>query len=190
MKKIKIKILVFLLILSLKLSAQGSDPFVGQIMWVPYNFAPKGWAECKGQILPISQNTALFSLLGTTFGGNGQTTFALPDMQGRTIMGDSAGYPTGTTTGEANVTLLSTEIPAHTHVVNAVKVEGNQNLPSGNFPADTKAGDPEYSDAVANTTMHPLMINPTGGGQPHNNMQPYGTLKCIIALQGVYPQRP
>jgi microcystin-dependent protein len=95
-------------------------------MWVPYNFAPKGWAECKGQILPISQNTALFSLLGTTFGGNGQTTFALPDMQGRTIMGDSADYPTGTTTGEANVTLLSTEIPAHTHVVNAVKVEGTK----------------------------------------------------------------
>lgn len=190
MKKIKIIVLVFLLMLSLKLSAQGSEPFIGQIMWVPFNFAPKGWAECKGQTLSINQNTALFSLLGTQFGGNGQTTFALPDMQGRTIMGDNDYYPTGATIGQASVSLLTTEIPVHTHVVNAVKVEGNQNLPLGNFPADTKAGDPEYSDAPANTTMHPLMINPTGGGQPHNNMQPYGTLKCIIALYGVFPSRP
>ena len=190
MTKFKISTLVFLLMISLKLSGQGDSPFIGQIMWVPYNFAPKNWAPCDGQILPISQNTALFSLLGTQFGGNGQSTFALPDMRGRTMMGDSDSYPLGTMNGETNVTLLTSEMPSHTHTVNAVKVEGNMNLPTGNFAADTKTGDPEYSDATANTTMSPTMITPSGGGQPHNNMQPYGTLKCIIALQGVYPQRP
>lgn len=176
--------------LSLKLSGQGSDYYLGQIMWVPYNFAPKGWAACEGQLLGIAQNTALFSLLGTQFGGNGTTNFALPDMRGRTMMGDSNSYPVGTINGETNVTLLTTEMPTHTHSVNAVNVEGNMNLPIGNFPADTKTGDPEYSDATANSTMSPLMISAVGGNQPHNNMQPYNTLKCIIALQGVYPQRP
>ena len=190
MGKIKISALVFLIMLSIKLSGQGSEPFIGQIMWVPYNFAPKNWAACEGQLLPISQNTALFSLLGTQFGGNGTSNFALPDMRGRTVMGDSNSYPVGTQNGTATVTLLTSEIPSHTHIVNAVKIEGNQNLPTGNFPADSKAGDPEYSDATANTTMNPAMISGAGGGQAHNNMQPYGTLKCIIALTGIYPPRP
>ncbi|PZU86719.1 MAG: phage tail protein [Chryseobacterium sp.] len=186
MKRFKISILFCLVILSLKVSAQ-STPFIGQIMWVPYTFTPKNWAPCEGQLLPIAQNTALFSLLGTQFGGNGSTNFALPDMRGRTVMGDSENYPVGTANGSASVTLLSTEMPSHSHIANAVKIEGNQNIPSGNFHADTKAGDPEYSDANANTTMAPQMIGISGGGQPHNNMQPYGTLKCIIALQGIFP---
>lgn len=190
MKKIKISTLVILLMLSLKVSGQVNDPFIGQIMWVPYNFTPKNWAQCNGQLLPISQNTALFSLLGTQSGGNGQTTFALPDMQGRTMMGDSDTYPVGTKNGVANITLITGEMPNHTHNVKAVKIEGNKNLPTSNFHADTKTGDPEYSDATANTTMSPTMVTPSGDGQPHNNMQPYGTLKCIIALQGVFPQRP
>ena len=190
MKKIKISALVFLLMLSVKLSAQGSEPYLGQIMWVPYNFAPKNWLACEGQILPIAQYTALFSLLGTTFGGNGTTNFALPDMRGKTIIGENSSYPLGTTSGEANVTLFATQMPAHTHIINAVKTEGNQNLPTANFHADTKAGDPEYSDANANTTMSPQMVSVIGGSQAHNNMQPYGTLKCIISLYGIFPPRP
>ena len=190
MKKIKISVLVILVVLSVKVSGQGMEPFLGQIMWVPYNFSPKNWAACEGQLMPISQNTALFSLLGIKFGGNGTTNFALPDMRGKTVMGDSNTYPVGTHNGAASVTLLSTEMPSHTHIVNAVKIEGNQNLPTGNFQADTKTGDPEYSDAAGNTTMSPTMIATAGGGQPHNNMQPYGTLKCIIALTGIYPERP
>jgi len=190
MKKIKSLVSAFLLILSVTLYGQ-SEPFIGQIMWVPYNFAPKGWAECKGQILPIAQNTALFSLIGTQFGGNGQTTFALPDMSGRTIMGaDNNNYPVGYQNGASSVTLLNSEMPSHTHAVNAIKTEGNSNLPTNNFHADTKAGDAEYSDAAANTNMSLQMVSTAGGNQPHNNMQPYGTLKCIIALQGVFPQRP
>ncbi|MCG2794165.1 MAG: tail fiber protein [Weeksellaceae bacterium] len=190
MKKLKINAVVGLLLLSLKLSGQGSQPYIGQIMWVPYNFVPKNWAACNGQLLAIQQNPALFSLIGTWFGGNGSTNFALPDMRGRTIMGESENYPVGSLNGSETVTLLISEMPAHTHTVTAIKVEGNQNVPSGNFFADTKAGDPEYSDAVANTTMNPTMLTTVGFGEPHNNMQPYGTLKCIISLYGIYPPRP
>ena len=191
MKKIKIKILVFLLMLSLKLSAQGSDPFLGQIMWVPYNFAPKGWAGCNGQILSIAQNQALFSLLGTTYGGNGSTTFALPNIQSRVLLGDGSAYTLGQNAGEENHTLTLNEMPAHNHLLNAVTSDGNKSSPEGNLPANTKVLDKEYASYGSGnmTTMNNGVVGATGGNLPHNNLQPYVTFKCIIALQGIFPSR-
>ncbi|WP_114822219.1 phage tail protein [Chryseobacterium sp. KLBC 52] len=177
------------------LKAQASEPFLGQIAFVPYNFAPKYWAECNGQLLPIAQNQALFSLLGTTYGGNGTTTFALPDMRGRVLVhnGQAPGGPTmytmGETGGTESVTLLITQMPAHNHTVNAVTAEGNQNTPTNNLPADTKTLDKEYSDTAANTVMKNTMVGNTGGSQPHENRPPFITLKCIIALAGVFPSQ-
>ncbi|GEJ47108.1 MULTISPECIES: phage tail protein [unclassified Chryseobacterium] len=175
------------------LKAQASDPYLGQIAFVPYNFAPKNWAECNGQLLPIAQNQALFALLGTTYGGNGTTTFALPDMRGRVLVhnGQAPGGPTTYTMGQIggteSVTLTVTQIPPHNHTVNAVTADGNQNSPTNSLPADTKILDKEYSDAAANTTMKSTMVNNTGGGQPHENRPPFITLKCIISLVGVFP---
>ncbi|PWN58869.1 phage tail protein [Chryseobacterium viscerum] len=177
------------------LKAQASEPFLGQIAFVPYNFVPKNWASCDGQLLSIAQNTALFSLLGTTYGGNGTTTFALPDMRGRVLVhnGQAPGGPTtytmGQTGGAESVTLLVTQIPAHSHTVNAVTAEGNQNSPTNSLPADTKLLDKEYSDATANTTMKSTMVNNTGGNQAHENRPPFITLKCIISLVGVFPSQ-
>lgn len=174
------------------LHAQASEPFLGQIAFVPYIKAPNGWADCNGQLLPISQNQALFSLLGTTYGGNGTTTFALPDMRGRVIISQGQGpglssYVIGEIGGSESVTLTTQQMPAHTHTVNAVTAEGNQNSPTNNLPADTKGLDKEYSDTAANTTMKGTMISPAGGSQPHENRPPFVTLRCIIALQGIYP---
>lgn len=177
------------------LKAQASEPFLGQIAFVPYNFVPKNWAACNGQLLSISQNQALFSLLGTQYGGNGTTNFALPDMRGRMLVheGQAPGGPTtytmGQTGGAESVTLLVTQMPAHSHTVNAVTAEGNQNTPTNTLPADTKTLDKEYSDANANTTMKSTMLNPAGGNQPHENRPPFLTLKCIISLQGVFPSQ-
>ncbi|WP_415329187.1 phage tail protein [Chryseobacterium sp. MMS23-Vi53] len=177
------------------LKAQASEPFLGQIAFVPYNFVPKNWAACNGQIMSIAQNQALFALLGTTYGGNGTTTFALPDMRGRVLIheGQAPGGPTnytmGQTGGSESVTLLVSQMPAHSHTVAAVTSEGNQNVPTNSLPADTKGLDKEYSDATANTTMKSTMINPTGGNQPHENRPPFVTLKCIISLQGVFPSQ-
>lgn len=177
------------------LKAQATEPFLGQIAFVPYNFVPKNWAPCNGQLLPISQNQALFALLGTTYGGNGTTTFALPDMRGRVLVheGQAPGGPTNYTMGQIggaeSVTLQVTQMPPHSHTINAVTSEGNQNSPANNLPAETKALDKEYSDANANITMKSTMINPTGGGQPHENRPPFLTLKCIIALQGIFPSQ-
>jgi len=196
MKKLVLACTLLLSIVSTTaLKAQASDPFLGQIAFVPYNFVPKNWAACNGQLLSISQNQALFSLLGTQYGGNGTTTFALPDMRGRVLVheGQAPGGPTtytmGQTGGAESVTLLVTQMPSHSHTVNAVTAEGNQNTPTNSLPADTKALDKEYSDATANTTMKSTMVNPTGGNQPHENRPPFLTLKCIISLQGVFPSQ-
>lgn len=174
------------------IKAQGSDPFLGQIAFVPYTFVPNHWAECNGQLLPISQNQALFSLLGTTYGGNGTTNFALPDMRGRTVVhnGQSPGgsnYLIGQTGGVESVTLTTQQMPMHTHTLNATTTEGNQNLPTGSIPADTKILDKEYSNVVPNTTMNTAAIGVAGGNQPHENRPPFLTLKCIISLQGIFP---
>lgn len=177
------------------LKAQASDPFLGQIAFVPYTFVPKNWAECNGQLLSIAQNTALFSLLGTTYGGNGTTTFALPDMRGRVLVhnGQAPGGPTNYTMGQIggaeSVTLNVTQMPSHNHTVNAVTAEGNQNIPTGSLPANTKVLDKEYSDTTADTTMKSTMLNNTGGNQPHENRPPFITLKCIISLTGIFPSQ-
>lgn len=173
--------------------AGGSAAYVGEIMWVPYNFAPTGWATCDGQLLPIAQNTALFSLLGTYYGGDGKTTFALPNMQGRVLIKEGQGpglsnYDLGQSGGEETHTLLASEIPVHTHQIQVDASVATQTAPGGNVLAQSATGALYSSTATA--TMAPGALLPQGGGQPHNNMMPYITLTCIIALQGVFPARP
>ena len=177
-----------------KANAQQVEAFLGEIRMFAGNFAPKGWAFCQGQILPIAQNQALFALLGTTYGGDGRTTFALPDLRGRAPVGFGQGLglsnkDLGQQFGSETVTLTTAQMPAHSHTVNAVTTEGNQNLPTNSLPANTKTLDKEYSDANANTTMKATMVNPTGGNQPFGVSQPSLGVNFIIALQGVFPSR-
>ena len=171
-----------------------SEPFLAEIYMGGMNFAPRGYALCQGQILSISQNTALFALLGTTFGGNGQTTFALPDLRGRIPMGDGQGPGlTGRTLGEVGgtetITLLTNEIPAHVHTLNAVTEAGNASVPTGAYLANTGALDKEYRNAGTPTAMNAAAISPAGGNQPHSNVQPYIVLTFYIALEGIFPSR-
>jgi microcystin-dependent protein len=193
MKKLILSIALLLsFVLNFNVKAQASDPFLGQIAFVPYTFVPKFWHECDGSLLPISQNQALFSLLGTTYGGNGTTNFALPDMRGRVVVsnGTSAqgtSYVMGQTGGTETVTLTQAQMPAHNHAINASTAEGNQNIPTGNIPADTKILDKEYSNTAPNTAMNSAMVGSTGGNQPHENRPPFLTLKCIISMAGVFP---
>jgi microcystin-dependent protein len=167
-----------------------AEPFLGQIMLVPYNFAPRGWAFCAGQILPISQNSALFSLLGTSYGGNGTTTFALPDLRGRVAVGVGQGpglspYNLGQQAGAENVTLLQQQMPIHNHVASANNGSATATRPAGTVPA----GGGSYAAASDGTTMNPTFIQNAGGSQPHNNIQPFLGLNYIIALTGVFPSR-
>ena len=167
------------------------DPFVAEIRIVGFNFAPNGWAFCDGQILPLSQNTALFSLLGTMYGGNGLSTFALPNLQGRAPMQQGQGpglsnRSQGETGGVVSVTLLESEMPGHTHNVQAVNDSGLQSSPQGAFPARANM---YKNNAVNIGAMRSQAMTPAGGSAPHNNMQPYLTLNYIIALQGVFPPR-
>lgn len=170
-----------------------ADPFVAEIRVFPFNFAPKGWAWCDGQLLPLSQNTALFSLLGTTYGGNGKSNFALPDLQGRAPMHPGQGpglslHDLGETGGSETVTLLESEIPSHSHSMSASTQLGLENSPQGQNVA---AGDGInlYPPASNLNPMAEEMLAPAGGDQPHNNLQPYLTFYFAIALQGVFPPR-
>jgi microcystin-dependent protein len=192
MKKYTFLMLFLLGLASNGLKAQGDGtPFLGQILYVSFNYAPKGWAECNGQLLSINQNQALFSLLGTTYGGNGQTTFALPNIQSRVLISDNSTYVLGGTGGEESHVLTINEMPNHTHLVNAVTSEGNKTSPENSLPADTKVLDKEYAGSGNGSpvVMNSGMINSTGGNQAHTNIQPYVTFKCIIALQGIFPSR-
>ncbi|MDQ4124123.1 MAG: tail fiber protein [Actinomycetota bacterium] len=172
-----------------------ADPFVAEIRIFPFNFAPKGWAFCNGQLLPISQNTALFSLLGTTYGGDGKSTFALPDLQGSAAMhpdADGSQFPLGGQGGSDTVTLLQSEIPVHTHTAQAFNtLPGTTGAPAPTNSLSRSAdGNAWQSNASANLVqMNPQMIGLSGGSLPHNNMQPYLTLNFNIALQGVFPPR-
>jgi microcystin-dependent protein len=170
-----------------------ADPFVAEIRIFPFNFAPKGWAFCDGQILPLSQNTALFSLLGTTYGGNGSTNFALPDLQGRAPLmpGQGPGLTLrdlGETGGTETVTLLESEIPAHTHPLSATRDQADNNQPVAGTSLGVTVGFSLYGTS-ANATLAAGALAPAGGDQPHNNLQPYLTLNFCIALQGVFPPR-
>ena len=169
------------------------DPFVAEIRIFPFNFAPKGWAFCDGQLLPLSQNTALFSLLGTTYGGDGKSNFALPDMQGNAPMHPGQGpglslHDLGETGGSETVSLLESEIPSHSHGMSVSSQLGSDNQPSAQLFA-MGDGINLYGTANALTAMADSALAPAGGDQPHNNMQPYLTLNFCIALQGVYPPR-
>jgi microcystin-dependent protein len=174
-----------------------SDQFVAEIRIFPFNFAPKGWAFCNGQLLPISQNTALFSLLGTTYGGDGKSTFGLPNMQDNTPMQQGQGpglslRDLGEQGGEQSVTLLQTEMPAHNHPALAA-TGGGQGSPASNaWASGLKTGPSLYSPPGANNKdvqMNPLALSIAGGNLPHNNMMPYLTLNFCIALQGIFPPR-
>jgi microcystin-dependent protein len=179
-----------------------SSPFVAEVTIYPFNFAPKGWAFCAGQLLPISQNTALFSLLGTNYGGDGKSTFGLPDFQGNGVVGQGQGaglspYFVGETTGVPYVTLLQTEIPSHTHSFSANTSDGTVLTSTGNMLSNAFTGS-KTVNYVGNymttgnpsTPSSPSAISFTGGTLPHDNMQPYLTLNFCIALQGVFPARP
>jgi microcystin-dependent protein len=173
-----------------------ADPFVAEIRIFPFNFAPKGWAWCDGQLLPLSQNTALFSLLGTTYGGNGKSNFALPDLQGRAPMHPGQGpglslHDLGETGGSETVSLLESEIPSHAHTLVASTEDGTQGtLTAGIMLANSVGGTLYQTNAASNlASMGPNALAPAGGDQPHNNMQPYLTFYFNIALQGVFPPR-
>ena len=173
-----------------------ADPFVAEIRIFPFNFAPKGWAWCDGQLLPLSQNTALFSLLGTTYGGNGKSNFALPDIQGRAVMHPGQGqglslHDLGEQGGSETVTLLETEMPVHSHPMNASQADGTERSPgagTGQLLA-TGVAISQYQTAGQLTALSPSAVAPTGSSLPHNNMQPYLTFYFNIALQGVFPPR-
>jgi len=180
-----------------------SDQFLAEIRIFPFNFPPTGWAFCNGQLMPISQNTALFALLGTYYGGDGKSTFALPDMQDNAPMQTGQGQGLserflGEMSGVESITLLVSEIPFHTHTLSASDADATTATPTNQYPAKglwdagTSAGViGAYSATTpANAAMAPQALSLAGGGLPHNNMQPYLTLNFCIALQGIFPQRP
>jgi microcystin-dependent protein len=175
-------------------------PFLGEIKMISWNFQPKGWAFCNGQFLPINQNQALFALLGTQFGGNGQTTFALPDLRGRVPAHADGGSP-GTASGEPAHTLITAEMPAHNHQINVdatTPAASNTNVPAANTVLGQTVGAPSqganfsvqmYGSEAPAAGLAPATIGNTGGSQPHNNLQPYLVVNFIIALTGVFPSR-
>ncbi len=179
-----------------------SDQFLAEIRIFPFNFPPTGWAFCNGQLMPLSQNTALFALLGTTYGGDGKSTFALPNMQDNAPMQPGQGQglslrDLGEMSGVESITLLESEIPFHTHALQAVTADATVASPDGailsqgvwNFQGDSGVI-AMYTTTAPNVNMAPTTIAVAGGGLPHNNMQPYLTLNFCIALQGIFPQRP
>lgn len=167
-----------------------SDPFMGEIKLISFNYAPKGWAFCNGQLLPINQNQALFSLLGTTYGGNGQTTFALPDFRGRVPIHVGAGYTQGERAGQEVHTLIQGEMPAHNHFLNATNSPASTPTPFGNPPnVLAKAVSTVYGPFTNPVAMGAQSITSVGGSQPHENRQPYLVLNFIIALVGIFPSR-
>ncbi|GIG40673.1 phage tail protein [Cellulomonas phragmiteti] len=173
------------------------DPYLGELRLFAGSFAPRGWAFCEGQIMPIQQNTALFSLLGTNFGGDGRVTFALPDLRNASPVGTGSGpgltsfFP-GDRTGVATVTLTSSQMPAHTHPVPAVDAPGTSANPSGAVWAQSRRGravERLYGPAASLVAMSPTTVGPAGAGQPHENMPPYLRVNVCIALQGIFPPR-
>lgn len=161
-------------------------PFLGEIRWVAFNFAPQGWATCSGQLLPINQNQALFSLLGTTFGGDGRVNFALPDLRGRAPISEGNGHTLGERGGEINHTLTASEMPFHTHTLAVDAKEGNVASPVGAYPAKSATGAPAYGGQLT-TVMAPGAVANVGGSQAHSNMKPYQAMTCIIAMTGAFP---
>lgn len=167
-----------------------ADPFIGEVRLMAFSFPPKGWAFANGQLLPIAQNQALFSLYGTTYGGDGQSTFALPDLRGRVPLHEGQGCPLGQATGEQSHTLIASETPMHNHLIMASNMEADSATPQPNAQLASYAASPCYISPPANlTTMADSMFASVGGSQAHQNMQPYLVLNFCIALQGIFPSR-
>jgi len=165
-----------------------AEPFLGEIRIMSFNYPPKGWALCNGQLLPINQNQPLFALFGTMYGGNGITTFALPNLQGQTPVHVGGGFSQGQSGGEQSHTLTSAELPGHAHVAQGTTSNADQPVPTGNLLG---AANNMYAGANAGnlTPLDPTSISSLGGSQPHNNMQPFLTLSFCVALQGIFPSR-
>src|SRR5687767_14239533 len=164
-----------------------AEPFLSEIRLMSFVFAPKGWALCNGQLLPINQNQALFSLLGTTYGGDGRTTFALPDLRARVPIHEGEGHTLGEKGGEQAHTLSISELPEHTHVLNASSTDGNVPVPGGNFLARTVNN--IYGPANSLVSLNPGTVTNVGGSQPHLNTQPFLVLSFCIALIGIFPSQ-
>lgn len=165
-----------------------SEPFLSEIKIVSFNFPPKGWALCNGQLLPINQNQALFALLGTTYGGNGQTNFALPNLRGQVPIHMGNGHTLGEAAGSPAVTVNIQQLPTHIHVAQGNSAVGNAFIPTSNQLAKIEGVD-GYQAPANLVAMSPSTISNVGGSQPHNNMMPYLVLNFIIALQGIFPSR-
>ncbi len=186
-------LILFFLMSSIHVSAQ--DDYLGDIKITAINFDQRNWMPCEGQLLSISENTALFSLIGTIYGGNGVTNFALPDLRGRVPIGigTGPGQPTitqGVQGGSSTNYITTTNLPAHSHQVYGVLEDGNSASPTNSFPAGTKILDKEYATTGTLTSMNSGMLSNTGGNQPINNMQPYLGVRYVICVAGIYPQRP
>jgi microcystin-dependent protein len=165
-----------------------AEPFLSEIRIMSFGFPPKGWALCNGQLLPIAQNQALFSLLGTTFGGDGRQTFGLPDLRGRSAIHEGSGHTLGEKAGEQGHTLSISELPTHTHVFNASTAGATANPPGGNYLGQS-SGVFLYGAASNLQPMGASALGPTGGSQAHMNMQPFLVLNFCIALQGIFPSQ-
>ncbi len=166
-----------------------ATPFIGELRLFPWNWAPRGWALCTGTLLPISQNSALFSLLGTTYGGDGRVSFALPDLRGRAAIHRNATYVQGEMTGAENVTLTLSTMPAHNHAFLGTSTAGDQAMPQGVVGTDPSASADFLAPDTAPFQLSPTAITSAGGSQPHQNMQPYLTLNYSIATSGIFPAR-
>ena len=170
-----------------------AEPFLSEIRIFSFNFPPKGWALCNGQLLPINQNQALFSLLGTTYGGDGQVNFALPNLRGRAPIHEGSGHTLGEAAGSTAVTINTQQLPTHQHTLNSNLCIGGQVInaalgdPTGNYWANN--GKAQYSTSAPDQAMHPSAVTNVGGSQPHNNMMPYLVLNFCIALQGIFPSQ-
>lgn len=166
-----------------------SEPFLSEIKIVSFNFPPKGWAFCNGQFLPINQNQALFSLLGTTYGGNGQTTFALPNLRGRVPISFGNGHTLGEAAGTTSVTVNIQQLPTHLHALQASTAAADTDTPGSTTLLGGSAPNDLYTGAASLAALIPTTVTNIGGSQPHNNMMPYLTLNFIIALQGIFPSQ-
>jgi len=164
-----------------------AEPFLSEIRMMSFGFPPKGWATCDGQLLPINQNQALFSLLGTTFGGNGQTNFALPDLRGKVPIHDGNGFTLGQTGGEQGHTLTLQEMPTHIHFMSGSSQAGNSAPPANNVLATTPAK--IYDNPTNLTALNAVSVSSVGGSQAHLNMQPFLVISFCIALQGIFPSQ-
>lgn len=194
MNKIKLGIITtaFAFSLAMPSTHAASDPYIGEIMWVAFNFCPRGWANADGQILPISEYTALFSLLGTTYGGDGRTTFGLPDLRGRTLLHVGTGpglspYTLGQSGGQEQVTLTTNQMPMHSHSVNASEDRSDKKANGSILGSGAKIYD---APIVASTQLDASAIASTGANQAHENRPPYLVLRACIALTGLFPSRP